>query len=57
MPCPVNSPNWLLLCVVFGLAKVTRFKAWMGRSGRKVAVIGTAVIGVLLIARGVITLL
>ena len=37
--------------------KVTRFKAWMGRSGRKAAVIGAAVIGVLLIARGVITLL
>ncbi len=37
--------------------KVTRFKAWMGRSGRKAAVIGAAVIGALLITRGVITLL
>jgi hypothetical protein len=37
--------------------KVTRFKAWMGRSGRKAAVIGAAVIGVLLVTRGVITLL
>jgi hypothetical protein len=36
---------------------VTRFKAWMGRSGRTAAVIGAAVIGVLLIARGLITLL
>jgi hypothetical protein len=36
---------------------VTRFKAWMARSGRTAAVIGAAVIGVLLIARGVITLL
>jgi hypothetical protein len=37
--------------------RVTRFKAWMGRSGRMAAVIGAAVIGVLLIARGLITLL
>jgi Sap, sulfolipid-1-addressing protein len=37
--------------------RVTRFKAWMGRSGRTAAVIGAAVIGVVLIARGVITLL
>jgi hypothetical protein len=37
--------------------KVTRFKAWMGRSGRKAAIIGAGVIGVLLIARGLITLL
>jgi hypothetical protein len=36
---------------------VTRFKTWMGRSGRKAAVIGAAVIGVVLIARGLITLL
>jgi hypothetical protein len=36
---------------------ITRFRAWMGRSGRTAAVIGAAVIGVLLIARGVITLL
>ena len=26
-PCPVKSPNWLLLCVVLGLPKVTRFRA------------------------------
>ena len=37
--------------------RVTRFKAWMGAKGRPAAVIGTAVIGVLLIARGLITLL
>jgi hypothetical protein len=37
--------------------RVTRFKAWMGAKGRTAAVIGVAVIGVLLIARGVITLL
>jgi hypothetical protein len=36
---------------------VTRLKAWMGRSGRTAAMIGAAVIGVLLIARGLITLL
>ena len=36
---------------------VTRFRAWMGRKGRSAAVIGAAVIGVLLIGRGVITLL
>ena len=34
---------------------VTRFKAWMARKGPP-AVIGAAAIGVLLIARGVITL-
>jgi hypothetical protein len=37
--------------------RVTRFRAWMGRSGRPAAVIGAAAIGVLLIARGLITLL
>jgi Sap, sulfolipid-1-addressing protein len=37
--------------------RVTRFKAWMGAKGRTAAVIGAAVIGVVLIARGVITLL
>jgi len=37
--------------------RVTRFTAWMARSGRSAAVIGAAVIGVLLISRGVITLL
>ena len=37
--------------------RVARFRAWMGRSGRPAAVIGAAVIGLVLIARGVITLL
>lgn len=37
--------------------RVTRFKNWMGRSGRIAAVIGAAAIGVVLVARGVITLL
>lgn len=37
--------------------RVARSKAWMARKGRNVAVIGAAVIGVLLIARGLITLL
>jgi hypothetical protein len=36
---------------------VTRFKDWMSRKGRSAAVIGAAVIGVLLIGRRVITLL
>ncbi len=36
---------------------VTRFKAWMGRSGRSAAVIGAGAIGVVLIVRGLITLL
>ena len=36
---------------------ITRFKDWVGRKGRPAAVIGAAVIGVILIARGVITLL
>lgn len=36
---------------------ITRFRAWMGRKGRTAAVIGAAVIGVLLLARGLITLL
>jgi hypothetical protein len=36
--------------------RVTRSKAWMARSGRSAAVIGAAVIGVLLIARALITL-
>ena len=36
---------------------VNRFKAWMGAKGRTAAVIGAGVIGVVLIARGVITLL
>jgi hypothetical protein len=37
--------------------RVTRFKDWMGRKGRSAAVIGAGAIGVLLIARGLITLL
>jgi hypothetical protein len=37
--------------------RVTRFKAWMGAKGRPAAVIGAGVIGVVLIARGLITLL
>jgi hypothetical protein len=37
--------------------RVARFRAWMGRSGRPAAVIGAAVIGLVLIARGVITVL
>jgi Sap, sulfolipid-1-addressing protein len=36
---------------------VNRFKDWMARRGRTAAVIGAAVIGVVLLARGVITLL
>lgn len=36
---------------------VTGFKAWMARRGRTVAVIGAAVVGVWLTARGAITLL
>jgi Sap, sulfolipid-1-addressing protein len=36
---------------------ITRFRAWMARKGRPAAIIGAAVIGVLLIGRGVITLL
>jgi hypothetical protein len=36
---------------------VSRFKAWMGRSGRTAAEIGAGAIGVVLIARGVIALL
>jgi hypothetical protein len=35
--------------------RVTRFKAWMARSGRTAAVIGATAIGALLITRGVIT--
>ena len=36
---------------------VSRFRAWMGRSGRGAAVIGAGVIGVWLLARGIITLI
>ncbi len=37
--------------------RVTAFKSWMGRKGRPAAVIGATVIGVVLVARGLITLL
>ena len=37
--------------------RVTRFKAWMARSGRSAAVIGAGAIGLVLIVRGLITLL
>ena len=36
---------------------VTRFRSWMSRSGRTAAVIGAAVLGIWLIAKGLITLL
>ena len=36
---------------------MTRFRAWLGRSGRRAAIVGAAVIGALLVARGLITLL
>jgi len=38
-------------------ATVARFRAWMSRKGRPAAVIGATVIGVWLLARGLITLL
>jgi Sap, sulfolipid-1-addressing protein len=38
-------------------AAVSNFKAWMARSGRSAAVIGAAAIGLLLLIRGVITLI
>jgi hypothetical protein len=37
--------------------RVRRFKAWIGRKGRTAVVIGATVIGLILIARGVIALL
>jgi Sap, sulfolipid-1-addressing protein len=37
--------------------RVIRFRAWLGRNGRKAGVILAATIGVLLVLRGVITLL
>jgi hypothetical protein len=50
-----------LLGYVFAPARtqgtVTRFKAWMGRSGRPAAVIGAGALGLLLIGRALITLL
>ncbi len=36
---------------------ISRFRGWMGRKGRTAAVIGAAVIGAWLLARGLITLL
>ena len=36
---------------------VQRFRAWLGRSGRRAAVIGAMVIGALLVGRGLLTLL
>jgi hypothetical protein len=36
---------------------VTRFRAWLGRSGRRAAAIGAAVIGALLLVRGLVGLL
>jgi Sap, sulfolipid-1-addressing protein len=37
--------------------RVARFRDWMGRRGRPIAVIGAAAVGALLILRGLITLL
>jgi Sap, sulfolipid-1-addressing protein len=39
------------------VVEVQRFRAWLSRSGRRMAIIGAAGIGALLIARGVIGLL
>ena len=36
---------------------IDNFRAWMSRKGRPAAVLGAAAIGVILVARGVITLL
>lgn len=36
---------------------VARFRAWLGRSGRRAAIVGAAAIGVLLVVRGLATLL
>jgi hypothetical protein len=36
---------------------VTRFKAWLSRSGRRAAVIGLTAVGVFVIGRGLVTLL
>ncbi len=36
---------------------VTRFRAWLGRSGRRSAAIGAAFVGLFLLVRGLITLL
>ncbi len=37
--------------------RVTRFRAWLGHNGRRIGIRFAAVIGVLLIARGVVTLI
>lgn len=37
--------------------RVTRFRAWLGRNGRRMGVAFAAVIGILLVLRGVVTLL
>jgi hypothetical protein len=37
--------------------RVVRFRAWLARSSRRAAVIGAASLGLLLVARGIITLL
>jgi Sap, sulfolipid-1-addressing protein len=37
--------------------RVTRFRAWIDANGRRAAIIGAAVLGILLIGRGVVTLL
>ena len=37
--------------------RVVRFRAWIEANGRRAAIIGAAVLGILLIARGVVTLL
>ena len=37
--------------------RINRFKAWMSRKGRPAATIGAAVIGVILVVRGIVTLL
>ena len=36
------------------VVEVQRFRAWLTRSGRRMAIVGAAAIGVLLIARGLI---
>jgi hypothetical protein len=36
------------------VVEVQRFRAWLSRSGRRMATVGAGVIGVFLIARGVI---
>jgi hypothetical protein len=39
------------------VVEVQRFRAWLSRNGRRMAIIGSAAIGALLVARGVIELL